>query len=59
MKAIVLGLGPLYSGELISASHAWSKGSYGIKVKAKDVCGAMSNWSDPLIIVIEDEPPGV
>jgi len=52
-------LGPFDSGEVISASHAWSKGSYNIKVKAKDVLGAESNWSDPLILIIEDKPPGV
>ena len=50
-------LGPYDSGEVISASHAWSKGGYEIRVKAKDVNGAESNWSDPLIIVIEGEPP--
>ena len=52
-------IGPFESGKFISASHAWSKGSYEIRVKAKDVHGAESNWSDPLVLVIEDEPPDV
>lgn len=42
-------LGPYDSGEAISASHSWnSKGSYEIRVKAKDSNGAQSEWSDPL-----------
>jgi len=37
------------SGETAEASHSWSaKGSYEIKVKAKDVIGLESDWSDPL-----------
>ena len=52
-------LGPFGSGKVISASHSWSKGFYNIRVKAKDILGAESNWSDPLIIVMEDEPPMV
>ena len=52
-------LGPFGSGEVISASHAWSYGFYNIRVKAKDILGAESNWSDPLILIIEDEPPMV
>jgi len=42
-------LGPYESDKKITASHSWSsKGSYEIKVKAKDVNGAESDWSDPL-----------
>ncbi|EMR73530.1 PKD domain protein [Thermoplasmatales archaeon SCGC AB-539-N05] len=42
-------LGLYNSGETVSASHKWtSKGSYEIKVKAKDVNGMESEWSDPL-----------
>ncbi|EMR74916.1 hypothetical protein MBGDF03_01081 [Thermoplasmatales archaeon SCGC AB-540-F20] len=52
-------LGPFGSGEVISASHVWSYGFYNIRVKAKDILGAESNWSDPLTLIIEDEPPMV
>ena len=52
-------LGPFDSGEITSASHDWNNGFYNIQVKAKDILGAESDWSDPLIIVIEDEPPRV
>jgi parallel beta-helix repeat protein len=41
-------LGPNNSGMQVSASHGWAKGSYDIKVKAKDIHGAESDWSDPL-----------
>ena len=52
-------LGPFESGKYISASHAWSKGIYEIRVKAKDSNGAESNWSDSLALTIENEPPTV
>ena len=46
-------LGPYESGEEVSASHTWeSKGSYELKVKAKDVNGTQSPWSDPLPITM-------
>jgi hypothetical protein len=42
-------IGPYASGATASAKHKWSvKGTYQIKVKAKDIYGAESNWSDPL-----------
>ena len=41
-------LGSYASGEEASASHTWSQGSYNIKVKAKDIRGYESEWSDPL-----------
>ncbi len=41
--------GPYNSGEIVKASHAWNKrGSYEIRVKAKDIYGRESEWSDPL-----------
>jgi len=44
-------LGPYNSGEEAEASHTWStKGSYSIKVKAKDTDGYESEWSDPLAV---------
>jgi len=46
-------LGPFTSGELATAQHTWNtKGSYEIKVKAKDVHGLESDWSDPLPITM-------
>jgi hypothetical protein len=46
-------LGPYPSGEEVNASHAWDKkGNYEIRVKAKDILGAESEWSDPLSISI-------
>jgi hypothetical protein len=39
------------SGEIVNMSHSWAeKGSYSIKVKAKDVSGAESEWSEPLSV---------
>ncbi len=44
-------VGPFNSGEQIEASHTWiDKGDFEIKVKAKDINGAESDWSDPLQI---------
>ena len=46
-------LGPYNSGVTIITSHMWTvKGSYSIKVKAKDTFGAESKWSKPLSIKI-------
>ena len=52
-------LGPYNSGATVSASHAWSElGSYDIKVQAKDVNGALSDWSQPLTItIVLNDPP--
>jgi len=44
-------LGPYISGDTVNTFHTWTKkGSYSIKVKAKDEYGAESVWSDPLPI---------
>jgi len=44
-------LGPYDSGDIVTVSHTWdSKGSFEIKVKAKDTNGIQSEWSDPLPI---------
>ena len=41
------------SGQTISTAHTWSvKGTYNIKVKAKDSYGNEGPWSDPLAITI-------
>ena len=46
-------VGPYDSGAICQESHAWSmKGSYSIKVKAKDTSDAESVWSDPLPIAM-------
>jgi len=45
--------GPYNSGQTVSASHVWTKkGTYSIKVKAKDTTGSVSFWSDPLSITM-------
>jgi hypothetical protein len=44
-------IGPKQSGEEISTNHSWTiSGNYQIKVKAKDIHGAQSEWSDSLSI---------
>jgi hypothetical protein len=44
-------LGPFETGEECQASHIWTtKGDNQIKVKAKDVHGVESEWSDPLLV---------
>ena len=44
---------PYDSGDTVTVSHIWDeKGSYVIKVKAKDVHGKESPWSDPLPITL-------
>lgn len=41
------------SGAPISTSHAWpTDGTYNIKVKAKDIYGEESEWSDPLSVTM-------
>jgi len=46
-------LGPYNSGENVTASHKWEKkGEYAIKVRAKDIHGAISEWSDPMPIKV-------
>jgi len=50
-------LGPYDSGEEVNVSHSWSKrGTYEVKVKAKDVNGAESAWSDPLEVTMPLPP---
>lgn len=46
-------VGPYSSGTTANASHTWTKkGIYTIKVKAKDIHGSESDWSDPLPITM-------
>jgi len=50
-------VGPYNSGETGSASHAWiDAGDYEITVKAKDINGGESDWSDPHTITILGGP---
>jgi len=49
-------LGPYHSNEYISISHQWnSEGSYEIKLKAKDIYGQESEWSDPILVNMPKE----
>lgn len=42
-------LGPYDSGDICEASHTWDKkGTYSIRVRAKDIFDEESDWSDPL-----------
>jgi hypothetical protein len=44
-------LGPYNSGETAEATHVWDEeGEYKIKVRAKDIHGEVSSWSDSLSI---------
>ncbi len=46
-------LGPFASGQNMSGEHMWSeKGTYNIRVKAMDISGLESEWSDSLEITI-------
>jgi hypothetical protein len=48
-------IGPYNSGETITLNHSWPKaGYYEVKVKAKDMYGAESNWSETLLVDIID-----
>lgn len=44
-------IGPYSTGDICNTSHHWSsKGSYNVKVQAKDNHDSVSDWSDPLSI---------
>ena len=46
-------IGPFDSGDEVTATHTWSqKGTYDVKVKAKDTKAEESEWSDPLSVVM-------
>ena len=45
--------GPYDSGENATATHIWTvKGTYSVKVRAKDATNSISGWSDPLPITM-------
>jgi len=51
-------IGPYIPGEEINVSHTWHNiGSFYVKARVKDYFNAVSDWSDPLIIKISQEPP--
>jgi hypothetical protein len=51
-------LGPYSSGETGMGSHIWTVlGTYNVRVKARDVWGAGSSWSDTLVVTITDNNP--
>jgi hypothetical protein len=51
-------LGPYPSGTTATASHTWTElGTYSVTVKARDVWGATSPISDPLLVTITDNTP--
>jgi len=53
-------LGPFASGQTSEAHHTWDEsGEFEIKVKAKDSNDAESYWSEPVQIIIENNPPDV
>jgi len=44
-------IGPYSNGESCFITHTWTeKGSYAVRVKAKDSDGLMSDWSDPAMV---------
>jgi hypothetical protein len=46
-------IGPFNNGDICQESHIWNtKGSYSVKVKARDIHGGESDWSDPLPITM-------
>jgi len=52
-------LGPYPSGQTVDAEHAWSElGDYEVKVKAKDIWGVVSEWSEASVIsIVENQDP--
>ena len=49
-------LGPYESGEEKSIEHVWNKqGTYIIKVKAKDIHGAESDWTEFKVTIPRDK----
>jgi len=46
-------IGPYNSGEEITAEHIWtSEGTFEVKVKAKDIYGTESSWSESLSVAM-------
>jgi hypothetical protein len=46
-------LGTYDSGEICTESYSWNEnGTYSVRVKAKDIYGMESEWSDPLEVIM-------
>jgi hypothetical protein len=53
-------IGPYESGDTASATHSWDDlGTYNIRVKAKDIHDNETEWSNPLAVTIENNPPDI
>ena len=54
-------LGPYISGEMVTSSYSWSAiGDYQIRVRAKDINGVQSPWSEPhAISIVDNNPPNI
>jgi hypothetical protein len=51
-------LGPFTSGQIGTGAHTWTDlGTYNVKVKARDIWGAGSIWSEALVVTITDNNP--
>jgi hypothetical protein len=51
-------IGPYSSGQTGTGSHIWTAlGNYTVKVKARDIWGSSSKWSEPLTVTITDNTP--
>lgn len=48
-------LGPSASGKEITVMHTWgTSGTYTVRVRAKDIFNATSEWTDPLLVEIQN-----
>lgn len=53
-------VGPFDSGATVTASHSWDElGTYNIKVKAKDLAGSESDWSEETEVFMGNTPPDI
>ncbi|NIA09776.1 MAG: PKD domain-containing protein [Nitrospiraceae bacterium] len=53
-------IGSYPSGQTVTTSHMWTSGGlyvYNVRVKAKDIRGAESGWSSPLVVRIKPNSP--
>ncbi|DAC72530.1 MAG TPA: hypothetical protein DSN98_04635, partial [Thermoplasmata archaeon] len=48
-------IGPYSSGQTVTATHIWTVlGVFDVRVKARDIWGATSSWSETLVVTITD-----
>ena len=51
-------IGPYSSGQTGTGSYIWTElGTYNVTVKAHDIWGSQSIWSEPLMVTITDNTP--